>query len=93
MTAGDEIDRLITLWRYEVPLVNRLTGERQAVVVRLEPHEQTEALWIWMTNGPDGPGGPDGAVANYHASNHALAGLSDDWEAQASEIMRIKVLH
>ena len=90
---GDAIDELITLWRYSVPLINRRTGARQVVLVRLEPHEQVDALMNWFANGIGGSGGPDACVAYRYASDHALAGLSADWEAQASEITRIKVLH
>jgi len=70
-----------------------VTGEQRIVVVQLESHEQCDALWTWITNGLDGPGGPDGCVVCLHASNHALSGLSSDWEVQPSEIQRIKALH
>ena len=90
---GDEVDELITLWRYQVPLLNRSTGERQVVLVRLEPHEQVDALMNWFANGIGGSGGPDACVAYRYASDHALAGLSSDWEAEASGISRIRHLH
>jgi len=92
MSRGDVIDELLGSWRYSVPLINRQTGERQTVMVKLDQHEQVDALMTWITNGPDGSGGPDACVAYRYASDHALAGLSSEWEAQASGISRIRFL-
>ena len=92
MSRGDVIDELLGSWRYSVPLINRQTGERQTVMVKLDQDEQVHALMAWLEN-PEGSGGPDGCIANYHITHHALKGLSDDWEISYPEIMRIRNLH
>ena len=90
----DPVDELLTIWKYCVPVENSKTGQTSIVIVELEPHEQADALWTWITNGLGGPGGPDGCVANLHASKYALAGLSAGWTVAAyDQIARIKALH